>query len=282
MRSCSHPRQSVTILALVCAGATFTIFNCLSHTSAVSTPANFIGLLICVVFAALTGVVHAGTWPAACVGAWLLADMYLATVSQPNGPFWRSAMTPIFVLLVLTLLATRFRRVSKEKFDLAESRRGRSSAQVCANLGVAALCAALLRLSATHTAAQLALAAALVEAAADTLASEIGQAFSGSRTLLLTTGQRVPAGTDGGVRLAGPISGLAGSVVVVASSAWALHFSGRAALLVWGAGISGIFFDSLLGATLERRGWLGNDAVNFLSTLFAALCAAGLAHLWHL
>ena len=28
--------------------------------------------------------------------------------------------------------------------------------------------------------------------------------------------------------------------------------------------------DSILGATLERRGFLGNDGVNFLSTVFAA------------
>jgi uncharacterized membrane protein len=37
--------------------------------------------------------------------------------------------------------------------------------------------------------------------------------------------------------------------------------------------VGGLFVDSLLGATLERRGWLNNDAVNFLSTLAAALIA---------
>jgi uncharacterized membrane protein len=39
----------------------------------------------------------------------------------------------------------------------------------------------------------------------------------------------------------------------------------------------GLFFDSLLGATVERRGWIGNDLVNFVSTLVAALIAAGLS-----
>jgi uncharacterized membrane protein len=38
-------------------------------------------------------------------------------------------------------------------------------------------------------------------------------------------------------------------------------------------GLFGLFFDSLLGATLERRGWLNNDAVNFLSTISAAAFA---------
>jgi uncharacterized membrane protein len=40
-------------------------------------------------------------------------------------------------------------------------------------------------------------------------------------------------------------------------------------------GVFGLFFDSLLGATLERRGWLNNDAVNFLSTASAAVFALG-------
>ena len=34
--------------------------------------------------------------------------------------------------------------------------------------------------------------------------------------------------------------------------------------------VFGLLFDSLLGATVERRGWLNNDAVNFLSTASAA------------
>ena len=31
-----------------------------------------------------------------------------------------------------------------------------------------------------------------------------------------------------------------------------------------------MLFDSVLGATLERKGLLGNDGVNFISTVFAA------------
>ena len=36
------------------------------------------------------------------------------------------------------------------------------------------------------------------------------------------------------------------------------------------AGVLGMFFDSVLGATFENRGKMGNDAVNFVSTVFAA------------
>ena len=35
------------------------------------------------------------------------------------------------------------------------------------------------------------------------------------------------------------------------------------------AGIAGMLFDSVLGGTLENRGTMGNDSVNFVSTVFA-------------
>ena len=38
-------------------------------------------------------------------------------------------------------------------------------------------------------------------------------------------------------------------------------------------GIIGNLADSVLGATLERRGTLGNDVVNFLNTLVGAITA---------
>jgi uncharacterized membrane protein len=36
------------------------------------------------------------------------------------------------------------------------------------------------------------------------------------------------------------------------------------------AGIGGMFLDSVMGATWEGRGKIGNDTVNFVSTVFAA------------
>jgi uncharacterized membrane protein len=40
------------------------------------------------------------------------------------------------------------------------------------------------------------------------------------------------------------------------------------------AALSGMFFDSYLGALFEQKGRLTNNAVNFLSTLSAATVAA--------
>jgi len=47
-------------------------------------------------------------------------------------------------------------------------------------------------------------------------------------------------------------------------------------VVVTAAGTVGGIVDSLLGATLERRGLLNNDGVNFTNTLAGALAAAGL------
>ncbi|MGA9424753.1 MAG: DUF92 domain-containing protein, partial [Terracidiphilus sp.] len=74
----------------------------------------------------------------------------------------------------------------------------------------------------------------------------------------------------GAISLAGTFAGvIAGGIV---SAAGTMALGGGAAMLAvsWAGGVFGLFFDSLLGATLERRGWLNNDAVNFLSTASAA------------
>jgi uncharacterized protein (TIGR00297 family) len=111
----------------------------------------------------------------------------------------------------------------------------------------------------------------LAEATADTVSSEIGQAM-GHRARLVTTGQVVPAGTDGGVTTAGTVAGLAAAAVVVAIGS-GHHALWSTQVVTWRAAAAGLYLDSLLGATIERRGWMGNDLVNFSSTLCAAVLA---------
>ncbi len=114
--------------------------------------------------------------------------------------------------------------------------------------------------------------AALAEATADTLASELGEVLGGP-PLLLTTGRRVAPGSNGAVSLAGTLAGTSGAVVVVLVAVFSLGLSHDGALSAGVGAIGGLFVDSLLGATAERRGWLNNDAVNFVSTVAASVLA---------
>jgi uncharacterized protein (TIGR00297 family) len=114
----------------------------------------------------------------------------------------------------------------------------------------------------------------LAEAAADTVSSEIGQVLCG-QPRMITTLRRVEAGTDGAVSLVGTLAGVAAAGIVAAVGAWALGGDRTLFAVSCAGGVFGLFFDSLLGATLEGRGWLNNDAVNFLSTASAAAFALG-------
>jgi uncharacterized protein (TIGR00297 family) len=197
---------------------------------------------------------------------------------------WHSALMPVLAVFVLADISTRLGREQKLRLGTAERRQGRTAAQVAANLGIAALASEGVvqswlagSLWFAHTAPALLLGvglAALAEAAADTVSSEIGQILGG-QPRMITTLRRVEAGTDGAVSLIGTLAGVASAGIVAAIGAWALVGGAAMFWISCAGGVFGLFFDSLLGATLERRGWLNNDSVNFLSTASAAAFALG-------
>lgn len=251
------------------------------------TPASAEGLAICAAFGGLVFLLHAATPLAALTGFLLTSCLYLATVDQPHGGWFHTALLPGLALFILAFVATRFRRGHKEQIGLAESRRGRGASQVAANMGIAALAALALPPCSlfgifqrqfshgwTYTGPIVfaPLVAALAEAAADTVSSEIGQAIGGT-PILITNGRRVSPGADGAVTLAGTAAGCAAAAIVVLAAIPALRLDLRQAAIALVAAIAGLFADSLIGATLERQGWLNNDSVNFISTGIAALIA---------
>jgi uncharacterized protein (TIGR00297 family) len=205
---------------------------------------------------AVRGVTRAGAFAGGIVCFALLA-----------GADW-AGFAGLCTVFALTSVATRFGYARKQTLGTAESRSGRTAAQVTANLGVAALCAVALVIE-KDVRVFLALGAALAEAAADTVSSEIGQAIGGTPRLVTTWAHAEP-GTDGAVTIAGTLAGIGAAMVVSAICGFTSSIGWRGVVTCLGAGIAGTLADSLLGVTLERRGLIGNNTVNFLSTLVAA------------
>jgi uncharacterized protein (TIGR00297 family) len=227
---------------------------------------------------------RAATMGGALTGAAITANLIFATARYPYEWTWlHGGLMPLLAVFLLTYTATKIGRAKKEQLGTGESKRGRNAAQVAANLGMAAIAASVPTLF-TSVSGQIRylgpflMMAALAEAAADTVSSEIGQVFGGT-PYMLTTMKPAAAGTDGAVSLTGTLAG-AGAAAIIAFVGMLPSFVSHAYRKFWEttwiltvliviAGIIGLIFDSLLGATLERRGKLNNDAVNFLSTLFA-------------
>jgi len=181
------------------------------------------------------------------------------------GPATFATLTALFVL---TWASTRLGYRRKTELGLAEKSDGRGAWQVLANLAVASLSAAAFGYTGSRV-WLLVVTAALAEAATDTVASEVGQSCSRT-SYLITTGKQVPAGTDGGITLAGTAAGAAAGLVIAAVAATARLIRPGELWIPTIAAFAGMLVDSALGATLQRRKWLSNEAVNLLGTLVAA------------
>jgi uncharacterized protein (TIGR00297 family) len=176
----------------------------------------------------------------------------------------------------------------------------RDAVQVLANGGVFAASSFLGSRASVPVAAVLSAAAlgALAAASADTLATEIGT-LAGGEPRSVMGWRPVPAGTSGGISVAGSLGMVAGALLV-ALTARALGL-GSPVLAVAVGGVAGALADSLLGASLQERRrcprcnlaterrvhdcgtptdlsggvpWVDNDLVNLSATLVGAMVAA--------
>ncbi len=198
-----------------------------------------------------------------------------------GGTIWAfsgwQGFTLLFAFFVLATAATRVGYEEKARRRLAQEQGGRRGAKnAFAKTTVPALAALFAATTGVPELFALALAGAFATAAADTCSSEIGQVY-GRRTFLITTLRPVPSGTDGAVSLAGTLAGVAASLVVGALGAAVGLYRWEGVGLVALAALAATTFESVLGATLEQRGLLDNEAINLLASLAGALAAAGLA-----
>jgi uncharacterized protein (TIGR00297 family) len=242
----------------------------------------------------VTWKLRAATPEAAATGATITASLMFSTAVYPYEP-WHTALIPTLSVSVLAFAATRVGRMKKERLGTAEARRGRKASQIAANLGLAALVSMepaqswmidshWLPVSVHAQGPLLALGlAALAEAAADTVSSEIGQVIGG-KPRMITTLRAVEPGRDGAVSVAGTLVGVMAAGATAGAGTWALRGNWGLFWVSCAGAVFGLLFDSLLGATLEKQGRMNNDAVNFLSTVsaagFALALLAFVPHSW--
>ncbi len=176
------------------------------------------------------------------------------------------AMLGIFFILGSS--ATSYKVKLKQNLGLAEINKGRRTAsQALANAGMAALMGIFAWVyPAQASGFRLMLAAGFAAATADTLSSELGNIY-GRRFYNIRTWQKDTRGLDGVVSLEGTAFGIAGSIIISLVYAAGFGWSKQVYWIIL-AGTAGNIFDSWLGATLERRGYLSNDVVNFFKYLF--------------
>ena len=241
------------------------------HWEVVGTPAFrerlVTGLVVNVALAlvayATKGVGRAG----AAVGALLGTAIW----AFGGGP----AFALLFAFFVLGTAATKLGFARKAAAGIAQEKGGRRGpGNALSKTSIPALAALFAATTGHPVLFALALAGAFATAAFDTVSSEVGKAY-GRRTYLITTLGAVPRGTDGAISLEGTAAGMAAALLVAGLGGFLGLYPALGMVAVALAAFVATTLESVVGATLEKRGLLDNEAVNFLNSLAGALLAAG-------
>ncbi|WP_094227408.1 TIGR00297 family protein [Methanolobus psychrotolerans] len=190
-----------------------------------------------------------------------------------------------FILLLTFFILggafTKYKYRYKESIGLAQSKGGvRSYENVFSNSTAALVLAICYGIYPQH--AELIIFAYLgtvATATGDTLASEIGTTAH-SQPIMITTLKPTHAGVDGAVTILGELAAILGSMAIgLLPVLFGKVDNAFLALAVTTAGgFLGTNVDSLLGATLQKRGLLTNSGVNFVAT-FAGAIISGVIYL---
>ena len=186
----------------------------------------------------------------------------------------------LLILIFFTIagfLVTRYKLQEKINKGLQEGKRGeRTYKNVLANGLIPALIATVAWIMGVpqETIPAIVFLSSISVAASDTVASEIG--ILSDRTKLITNLKDVPPGTNGGVSTYGTIWALLGAIGASVFG-WILLFPENLIdpliLVPIIVGFLGCNVDSLIGATLERRGYIGKLGTNMISMASGAILA---------
>ena len=208
------------------------------------------------------------------IAGWLIALVMLYAIGH-------SAIAAMAAFFLLGTLSTSFRIGTKQRLNIAERDKGnRTAAQVFANAGVPFIIAGLaLADPGHHPLYTLMIAAAFSAATADTMSSELGNLY-GSKYYDIISFRRGTRGHNGVISIEGTLIGIAGSAIIAVVYALFHGFTYHVFIIII-AGLIGNLADSIIGATLERRGAIQNNTVNFINTATGALAAWGLSAVFY-
>jgi uncharacterized protein (TIGR00297 family) len=171
---------------------------------------------------------------------------------------------------VLATIATSHKKNTKRKLGDGQHPEKRDARQVLANGGLPAILGLLAFIIPDNALlATVLMAAAFASATADTLSSELGTVY-GKRFYNIITFKPDENGRDGVISLEGTLIGITGAAVIAA--VYAIGFGWNSMFLyIIIAGTMGNIADSVLGATLERKGYMNNNEVNFLNIFISVI-----------
>jgi len=186
-------------------------------------------------------------------------------------PLWLLVM---IVFFILGSMATKYKYEYKKRIGVEQGQSGaRGYKNVFAN-GIAATAAAVLFGVFQQPVFIVMYVGCVATAAADTLASEIG--VTGGIPWMITTLKKVPIGTNGGVTLVGESVALLGGFTVSAAAFLFGLITLPMLVACTIAGFAGTNIDSVIGATLENRGFLGNAGTNLIATVGGGIVAVAI------
>jgi uncharacterized protein (TIGR00297 family) len=187
---------------------------------------------------------------------------------------WFMVMLAFFIL---GSISTRYKYEYKKKLSIEQGQGGaRGYRNVFAN-GIIAAAAAVLYGVFVRPEFIVLYIGCVATAAADTMASEIG--VTGGTPYMITTLKKVPIGTNGGVTMTGELVALAGGFLVCVVALFLTIITPWMLVICTIAGFAGTNIDSIVGATLENNGYVGNAGTNLLATLGGGIFAVAL-FLW--
>lgn len=194
----------------------------------------------------------------------------------------------LICFLTITFIVTKFNYEYKKSIGVAQGKKGeRGIRSVFANGAFPALIAFSRALLGDYNATILYIASISI-AASDTFANEIGL-LTDNPVLITDLKRHVAAGTNGAISKLGQFSALIGAfipsilgwlLISELTNDWLIPTPLEHPPLYLGVllipiiiGFVGCQIDSLLGASMQNKGWIDNDEVNFLAITLGIVIA---------